>query len=317
MSAPDPWRVPELQRLGQRFRALERRENAARLRKRRRRLVGSGAIFAAGVASVLVLAVGGAGASSAVNAAPGAAIRAGSARITSTIVAAVGGETRRRYDQASEVDFRTGAYRTRLTTDRGRVGREWRSIRGSLYLGIIGTSSGARVQTQWFASRLSRTQRAMLTTVPAGDALTDPFALLRVLANVRSPARLVRQEEVGGASLRAYEVATTLSALLLASSPTIEVREQYRRIRAELTVWIDALGRPVRVVEKLSGTSGHVSAVLEDTTSFLEYGAPVRLTAPAGAVVAGKPLEQVPSSLVAGPTRWFEGLLQDARKPVG
>jgi hypothetical protein len=157
----------------------------------------------------------------------------------------------------------------------------------------------------------------MLTTVPAGDALTDPFALLRVLANVRSPARLVRQEEVGGASLRAYEVATTLSALLLASSPTIEVREQYRRIRAELTVWIDALGRPVRVVEKLSGTSGHVSAVLEDTTSFLEYGAPVRLTAPAGAVVAGKPLEQVPSSLVAGPTRWFEGLLQDARKPVG
>lgn len=312
MTKDDPWRVPALREFGQRFRDLERRETReARARRGRRLLVAPGAIGAAAVASILFFAVGGAGARSAVSEAPAAAIRSGSVRFTSAIVDAANNEPRRRYTQAGEIDFRSGNYRTRLALGGVGAGREWRRVGGVLYLGLIDAGATGRRHTHWISARLGGTQHSHLAIVPGGDVLTDPFAVLRLLANVHAPARLIGEAVAAGAVTRRYLVKTTLDAMLRASSARAATKPGYRDVRATLTVSLDNRGRPIRVAEKLARAGSRHTSLLENTTMFIDYGSPVVIGAPAGAVASKRPLPQVPSALLSGPTRLFESLLQE------
>jgi hypothetical protein len=309
----DPWRTSTLQKLGAEIRALEEREHAAqesrRTRTPRRLLAAPVLALAAVVAAVVFFGSGGrARASSAVNRAPAAAIRSATVRFRSHIAVAVNGRPLRVFHQTGELNFRRREYRTVVEVSGSNPGLEWRATGGVLYLSTQ-PPAGSREPAQRIAVRLTDAQQASLGTVPEGDALTDPHALLRVLANVRAPATRVGASEIEGQPTTQYQLRSDLASVLHASSPDTRLPAAYRAVAATLSVWLDAEGRPRRVVERLSKPTASGVVELVNDTHFSGYGAAVTINPPRGVAVSRSLRGGLPLALVGTPTRVFESLV--------
>jgi hypothetical protein len=320
---PNPWKLPALDELGAQFGRLEQEErtreaqHGPRPNRRSWLLIPSGAI--AIVLAILLVSQKGelANALSIINRAPAAAVKSASVQFRSAITVTAGGRQIRGFSQTGEISFVTGDYRTTLDAAGTGTGLEWRSVDNVLYLAETQSPGHAGGRTRWIAVRLSRPQRAKLASAPESDALTDPLALLRVLANTRAPVALVGSASIGGVMTKQYRAVTDLVSLLKASSGADTPTAGLGAVTATINVWLDSLGRPRRVVEVLAGESARGATTLTTTINFTGYGKPTEVRPPSGVhpspTLGGGP----PQPLVGGPSRLFERLLLATRPPSG
>jgi hypothetical protein len=309
MDPRNPWRFPSLEELGSGFDRLERSEHRSAEPRRRARsrlvaLPAVGAVLAGAIA--LVLAVGGpAGAVSKINRAPAAAIRSRSVRFHSVIYIFEGAQQVAHLTQDGEIDFAQSAYRA--VTQRGGEQHEWRSVGGVFYVTQARASSSRH--GGWVAVRLTRGQRAKLALAPETDAVTDPLAVLRILADTHAPVGLVERGVVDGVPASRYRAATDLGSILRASDPAAKPRPIYRVVGAALDVWLDRQNRPLRVVEALEGASVHGEIAMRTVITFSAYGSATDIRAPANVQPTRSLRAGPPTPLVGGPTHIFERLV--------
>lgn len=312
---PDPlddWKLPALDELGEQFRRLEKAERAKAKAKRNRLLLAPAVAFVITVA-VLALVQRGevAHAGSIINRAPAAAIKSSSVRFQSTISVTAGGHEIRSFAQNGEIDFAKGSYRTILHLNGGAAssGVEYRSVGGVLYLGLPLATGPPPSRPRWVAVRLSGPQRAILASAPESDGLTDPLALLRILAHTHAPVSFVGTTSIGGVSARHYHVETDFAELLQASSGSAMKATAGRPVTASLDVWLDDKGRPRRIVELLSGTSSRSVIALQATTTFTDYGSRTHIHPPPGVRPSPTLGGDLSRPLIGGPGRVFLRLL--------
>ncbi len=299
----DIWRFPSLDTLGTELSSLESTE---RKRGYRRRILAAAPVaVAAVVALVLVLPGKPAGALSTINQAPAAAIRSRTVQFASAIDITRGGRLIRRFQQGGEADFAARRYRTALTAASNAEGLELRSVAGILYAAQTRGPQRAARARRWLAVRLSPHQRAALAAAPEADAVTDP---LRILQKLRTPVSRVGRATIDGTRTTAYRATTSMDALLRASG-FVHLPPVDRHVGADVTVWLDAAGRPRRVKEVLTGSSAAGAVSLVMVMNMSGYGRPVTIQAPAS-VAAFRALRSGPPRPLAGaPTRIFESLL--------
>jgi hypothetical protein len=316
MSIPDSrWRLPALEEYGAQLADLDvEAPGRTPHRPRRRRPVGLTAIALAAVALVLALASAGgpAGASSIVNRAPAAAVNSDSTRFVSVIGVGLRGGVKRRFQQAGAIDFKTEEYQTLLRTTGSAASVEWRSIAGTLYLTEPGSSRHPQAQG-WIAVKLSKAERRSLASAPESDALTDPRALLRVLAHTRAPVAHLGGADIDGVPTQRYRLLTNVAAMLRASTGAPPPAGA-GQTAAVVDVWLDAKTRPRQVSETLTRRSGGSTAELTATITFTSFGGDVRLTVPGDARAAGRLRPGSAQPLLGGPTRIFQRLAAGAER---
>ena len=256
---------------------------------------------------VFALESGPAGALSVINQAPRAAARSTSVGFDSAISVTRGGHELLGFSQRGQIDFARGEYRTSLSSAQVNATFEWRTVGGVVYIATRQQSGRGSRTRRWLAVRITAAQRAKLASAPESDALTDPLAVLRLLANTRAPVLRVGATRLGGVAATRYRLSTNLAAMLRASSSG-GGHAAYARVGAVLDVWLDRQGRPLRVEETLRGPG---AIALHTAIGFSGYGEPVRIQAPAG--VAPEPtLADVPKLLTGTPSRAFERLVLSA-----
>ena len=303
----DPWRLPTLEAFGHQLEGIGASE---RRPKRRPALVSSGAIVAIVLAVALLLQGGGtAGALSIINRAPAAAIRSATVLYRSAIAISLGNGPARRFTQEGEIDFAGHAYEAKLGVVGSDGGVEWRSVGGVLYRTERARAGGAARRTPWIAARLSTSQRGALAAAPEKDAITDPLAVLRVLAQTTARPVFIGDDQVEGVRCREYRIASNLSSVLRASSGATRLPGVYSRVAAVLDVSLDAAGRPRRVSQRFSFRPGSGTDVLASVLTFSGYGARVTVAPPPG-VTPGSTLHgAAPAPLIGGPSRIYEHLI--------
>jgi hypothetical protein len=315
----DNWRLPVLQRLGAQFKQLEAEQaDASPMRTRRRELLLIPAGVSATVISVvLLLSSGGANARSVINEAPTAAIRSASVQFRSTISIAVGGGTLQRFAQSGALDFARKAYRATLHLAGTKTADELRSLDGVLYVaGTNDASSATRRHTRWTAARLSPDERTALAFAPESDAITDPLAILRVLADIRAPVSRVESGSVDGVPSTRYRASSNLYSVLGASDPSKPHPLAYRQVPATLDAWLDHAGRPRHVLETFSGGTARNPITMRVAIEFLAYGRPVPISAPKGVTPTTTLRSGPPAPLIGAPSRIFEHLLSRPSPPT-
>jgi len=309
-------RLPTMRRLGKEFRALERRER----REKRRHLGPTGrarkgllalpaAAIAATVAVILALTGAPAGASSPLKRAPAAAVRAGSVRFHSTITVGLGGRTPQRFEQRGEIDFAHGAYRTTLGIDGTGASQEWRTAAGVLYLAVTEHGPNAHRGVHWIGARLKAPERTRVATVPEHNALTDPVALLNLLAGLDAPTKKLGTATINGVPATEYQILSNLATALQASQPKATISPSARQVDAAINVWLDRSGRPTRIEEDLSQRGLRGRANLREVLDFSGYGSPTSIEVPSGVDVSPVVNGTVIPPLVGTPTRLFESLV--------
>jgi len=303
------WRLPALGGLGSELAELEQAPpgGPARSRPPRTRLAGLiGAPVVAAVAVLVVLALesGPAGALSVINQAPRAAARSPSVGFDSAISLTRGGHELLGFSQHGQIDFARDEYRTSLSSAQANTTLEWRTVGGVVYFATRQQGPRGSQEGRWLAARLNSGQRAKLAAAPESDALTDPLAVLRLLANTRAPVVRIGATTLDRVAATRYRLNTNLAAMLRASSSG-GGHAAYARVGAILDVWLDGQGRPLRVEETLRGAGG---IELHTAIAFSGYGEPVHIEAPTG-VTPEPRLAGVPRLLTGTPSRVFERLV--------
>jgi hypothetical protein len=302
----DPWRLPTLERFGGQLRDLEHAgatgSRAPRSPISPRAVLLSGGGIAAAVVAVLVVLTAGrtAQARSVLDGARAAAERAGTLRFQSVLTVTVNGRHRDGITEQGAIDFASGDYTT--TVRFGNAGQvlERRSVSGVLYAAGRRLQPGAHPpRVHWVGARLQRGSHG--TFASEGDAFTDPPFVFRALARIRAPVSRIGRENVNGVATTRYHLLTNLEVFLRPSAGHIENALAYRRVQAALDVWIDAQGRPVRVLETFSGPSASGRTAVTTVVRFSGYGRPVSVRAPASAAVTSTKLTTPPDPLTAGP----------------
>jgi hypothetical protein len=306
------WGLPALGELGSELHELEQARGGGHARsgaplKRFAGLIGAPVVTAIAILVVLTLESGPAGALSVINQAPSAAARSTSVGFASAISETTGGHKLLGFSQHGQIDFARGEYRTSLSTAQANATLEWRTVGGVVYFAANQQRPRDSRGGHWVAVRLSPGQRANLASAPESDALTDPLAVLRLLANTRAPVLRVEATALDGVAVTRYRLSTNLAAMLRASSSG-GGHAAYARVGAILDVWLDRQGRPRRVEETLRGRGG---IELHTAIAFSGYGEPVRIEAPAG-VTPEPTLAGVPRLLTGTPSRVFERLVARA-----
>lgn len=310
----EPWRLPALKRLASEFGELERVRGGrpARSRPPRRRLAGlvaPPAVVAAALAVLFALQSGPAGALSIINQAPAAAARSTYVRFSSGISLTRNGRELIGFSQTGQIDFAHGDYRTSLSIAQADATIEWLTVGGVLYLSTRHQPQRGSSRIQRLAFRLTPAQRRKLASAPESDAITDPLAVLRLLANTRAPVKRVGSATLDGVPTTRYRLATDLAAILRASSSGGRGHAAYRRVDAVLDVWLDKQGRPRRVKETLTGPASEGAIELRTTIRFSGYGSPVGIQAPAGVTPEPTLAGGLPKLLTGTPSHAFERLL--------
>jgi len=305
-SSPDPWRLPTVERFGAQLRDLE---NASRTGSpnpgpglpRRAVLASSAGVAAALVAIVLILTTGRtAQARSVVNEAPVAAERAGSVRFQSVLTTSVNGHRGAGITEQGAIDFTTGAFVTTLRFGNANDVVERRSVGGVLYTAQRRVHPRPRpARIHWAATPVQRGTRGALAS--ESDAFTDPPSVFRALAGIRAPVKQVGHENIDGVPSAHYHLRTNLASFLGPSAGYVQNPLAYRRVRADLDVWIDARGRPLRVIETFTGPSSSGRAVMTTVVRFTGYGRPVSVMAPASGDIKSSKGTAPPNPLAAGP----------------
>jgi hypothetical protein len=316
----DPWKLPALDRLGVELSRLETEGPAAdtataKPRRSRRLILVPSGVAAIVAALVLALNSGGpAGANSVINRAPAAAIRSAAVQFRSSIAISVGHRTLRRFAQSGGIDFASGAYQATFRLVGTTLASEVRSVGGVLYFADTSSTVGRTTRPRWTAARLSAAQQRALGSAPESDAITDPLAVLRVLANTHAPVSRIGASSTDGIPTTQYRASTDLYSILSASGQTNRIPTAYRTIGATLDVWLDHKGRPRRVLETFTEYSPR-SVELRVALAFFGYGVPVAVVRPKAAEPNGTLRTGPPAPLVGGPSHIFESLL--ARPAVG
>jgi hypothetical protein len=268
---------------------------------RRAVLASSAGTAAALVAIVLILTTGRtAQARSVVNEAPAAAERSGSVRFQSVLTTAVGGHRGTGITEQGAIDFTTGAFVTTLRFGNASDFVERRSVGRVLYTAqrrLRPGSGPARIH--WAATPLQRGTRGVLAW--ESDAFTDPPSVFRALAGIRAPVKQVGHENIDGVPSTRYHLRSNLAFFLGPSAGYVQNPLAYRRVRADLDVWIDARGRPLRVLETFTGPSSSGRTVMTTVVRFTGYGRPVSVMAPASADIRSSKGSAPPNPLAADP----------------
>ena len=286
----DPFQLDALDDLGRELRQREREHPTPSRRShhpsmRHKRLAGGVVTALLTLASALVAfnLVDPAGASSPVSRSPREAEKAGTVRFVSTLEVTAGGSKVVRFAEEGGLDFATGDFETSLTLPRPSPRIDRRRVGGVLYIGQ--GINGSRLE-RWRALRLRGPAGSRAVIQPGGFALTDPQVILRVLESSRESPVVVGHEIIGSEPVTEYLANTTLLAFLRAQRRPISSAAHYEPVRASLRVWLDDLGRPVRVVAFLRGPSRLGQATTKITTTFSNYGK---------SIVVGRPQHSVPS----------------------
>jgi hypothetical protein len=311
----DPWRLPALEQFGSELRRLEeedRSPNIQRTKQRRRLLALAGGALASALA-ILIAFDGGqrAIALSVINRAPALAAKSLSVAFRSVTTIVVGGRQVREFSESGGIDFATAAYRTALEIP-GSGLVERRRVGGILY-GLDTRRSRLVVgHPQWVAVPLTHPQQAALTPAPGANAITDPLALLSLLAHTPSVVTRIGEESIEGIPATHYRLNTDLASVLSESYGHPAEPAGYRMVKATLDVWLDRQGRPLRVAEHLAGDSPLGVATLQAVTTFSNYGQRVQILAPRG-VHPSPILSGGLRSHAADPSHIFERLLFSTR----
>jgi hypothetical protein len=310
----DPWRLPALEQFGSELRRLEeeRSPNLQRTKQRRRLLALASGALASALAIVIAFDGGQrAIALSVINRAPALAAKSLSVAFRSVTTIVVGGRQVREFAESGGINFATGAYRTALEVP-GSGLVERRRVGGILYGLDIRRSRLGVGHPQWVAVPLTHPQQAALTPAPGANAITDPLALLSLLAHTPSVVTRIGDESIEGIPATHYRLNTDLASVLSESSGHPSEPAGYRTVKATLDVWLDRQGRPLRVAEHLAGDSPLGVATLQAVTTFSNYGQRVQILAPRG-VQPSPILSGGLSSHAADPSRIFERLLFSTR----
>jgi len=272
----DPWRLPELQRLGTQFRELETDESRAPA-SRRYRIARRLAPVAVGVAlaGATLELVAPAGARLRVNQAPVAAERSGSVAFSSVLEAEVHGTSIGQLNEQGELDFSTGNYATVLTNDRAGVSSARRRIGPIVYFSGQRKGAGAPSGRRWLASPASNQSVTQL-----GASIVDPQVVFDVLERAPSHVAPVGHALLDGHATTQYRLRTTLGSFLEGEGARPSEIRVYRGVSGTLEVWLDSQGRPRRVEALFEGHSHFSRARLHVTIAFFGYGSKVQVRAP-------------------------------------
>ena len=309
----DRWRMPELERLGDRFRAAEAAERVAeephwwqrKGSRWRRGLVGLLAILA-GAAGVLEL-VAPAGASSPVNRAPAAAERSGSVRFNAMQVITVGGRPLTNVRETGELNFVSRDFATTLVVGEGREQLERRRVADTLYFRRVTPHTRQTRTVKWTAVRVASSDLRAFSP-PGGYTLIDPQVAFRVMTGARSPVAVIGTEEIGGIRSTHYQVATSLNAFVAAEQAQHHTTSSRNDVSTLLNVWLDGRGRPLRVQSTFSSELHGRPATMTTAVNFADYGAAALVRAPAEAAILTSTLRASQATL-ADPTQALERLL--------
>jgi hypothetical protein len=240
-------------------------------------------------------------------------MRAGSVRFHSTITVGLAGRTLQRFTQTGEVDFVHGVYRTALGIDGAAATQEWRTANGVLYLAVTEHGPNARRRVRWIGVRLSTGERARIAAVPERGALTDPLALLNLLAGLDAPTKKLGSTTINGSQMTEYQLTSNLAAALRASQPGATVPASARHVEATISVWLERRGRPTRIEERLGQLGPHGRANLRQVLDFVGYGSRVAIQVPTGVQPSPKLRGTVTPPFVGTPSRLFESLIRPQR----
>jgi hypothetical protein len=305
----DPWRLPALQRFGTQLRDAESAERRQRGRRPRRWRPVS--LRAAAVVVALALIAGAlelvspAGALSPINHAPAAAAQSRYVRFSSALEVAANGHQITRFTEQGELDFVTGDYATTLS--RPDVGERVQRRRvGDVFYGAASHRGEQVSSVQWRAIRIAGARNASVQA-PGGYTLMDPQVVFRVMAGARAPITVVGHEALNGVPTTHYRLSTSLGAFLAAEHGSPSTASAYENVEAELGVWLDGRGRPVRVEAKFAGPSPFGAATMTTLINFTDYGAVVTVRQPSNAVAS--PRSGAFGALGGDPLRTIELLL--------
>lgn len=317
MSSRDqpPFRLDALDDLGRQLRAREReaRERQAGSRHSprpptRRKRFATGILATLLTVACAVVAfnlVAPAGASSPVSRSPREAEKAGTVRFVSTLEVAVAGRKVVRFTERGGLDFQSGDFETSLTLPPPAPRIDRRRVGALLY---VGEGIGQSRLERWRVLRLRTTGGIRAVAQPGGFALTDPQVILRVLGSARGTPVVVGHEVIDGQPATEYLANTTLLAFLQAQRRPVSAAGRYEPVHATLHVWLDAVGRPVRVEAILSGPSRLGDAATKITSDFAHYGETVAVSRPPGAALSRG--RTGATGLIGGdPTEVFERIL--------
>jgi hypothetical protein len=277
----DPWQTPSLDELGSRFAELEARP-PRRVSRPRLLAAWSSAAATLGVAvtAVLFATTRSADASSPVNRAPAAAVKAGTFAYNSTTTVAVDGRRTTKLIGRGSIDFRAGSYRAVVrntseveSVDRIRIG-------ATLYTGVATSPTGP---SGWVAIPLGHQGILSDPDVPGSGALTDPPAVLRAMSLTRAHARADGAATINGTKASGFSTTVPLSAFFADTAVPAAVG----RSRVGLTDWIGPQDRPLRIREEVKSLTG--TAVLTTIWTFGQFGAPVQITAPTDKIAQAGP----------------------------
>jgi hypothetical protein len=268
----DPWRTPSLDELGRRFAELEARP-PKRVSRPRWLAAWSSAAATLGVAvaAVLFATTRSADASSPVNRAPAAAVKAGTVAYNSTTTVTVDGHPTTTLIGRGSINFRAGSYRAIVQNTREVESVERIRVGTTLYTGVAASAAGP---SGWVAIPLGHQGILSDPDVPGSGALTDPPAVLRAMSLTRAHARADGEATINGTKASGFSTTVPLSAFFADTAVPAAVG----RSRVGLTVWVGPKDRPMRIREQVKSLTG--SAVLMTIWTFDHFGVPVQITAP-------------------------------------
>jgi hypothetical protein len=161
---------------------------------------------------------------------------------------------------------------------------------------------------QWRAIGIAGA-RGKSAQAPGGYTLMDPQVIFRVMEGARAPVTVVGHEELDKMPTTHYRLSTSLSAFLAAEQDSSTDVSAYENVEAELGVWLDGDGRPVRVEANFTGPSPFGNATMTTVIEFTEYGAPVVVRAPSAAALSPRSNTTPVGPIEGDPIQVFERLL--------
>ena len=135
----------------------------------------------------------------------------------------------------------------------------------------------------------------------------QPQVVFDVLEGAAGQVTLSGSQTLHGEHVSEYTLSTSLQAFMRAEYGP-HYRRHGSRPAAQLTVWLDGRGRPVRALATFTARTPRGIAALTLTIDFFGYGAPVSVTAPPRALQRQEPGLR-PALTLQDPTRTLQEIL--------
>ena len=223
----------------------------------------------------------------AVKAAGAATNAAGSARIALTMTATVGGKSvpisvsGPLALDGSKADLTASLPGAMFGSTSGDLSLHEIVVGKTVYLKFTGASM---LPDQWFkVDGAAALAKAGLGSLGAGSTVGDSLSTLQSLGDVTE----VGTETVNGAEATHYSATVDpakLSGLVKALGAHADAAAALGTARIPVDVWIDGQGRLVRLTESFTATVNKTTVAEAVRIDLTDFGTPVTVTAPAGAM---------------------------------